>query len=63
LDKYGNPLAHGFLLDSGTFTSFDSSYAGQNSTWAYGINDKGVIVGQTIDANDYFLGFEATIGK
>jgi hypothetical protein len=63
VDPYGNPLTHGFLLQSGTFTSFDSPYAGVSSTWAYGINDTGVIVGQTIDGNDYFLGFEATIGK
>jgi uncharacterized membrane protein len=63
VDKYGNPLTQGFLLDSGTFTSFDSPFAGVNSTWAYGINDKGAIVGQTIDANDFFLGFEAAIGK
>ena len=63
VDKYGNPLTHGFLLESGTFTSFDSPYAGVTSTTPWGINDKGVIVGQTADANDFFLGFEATIGK
>jgi uncharacterized membrane protein len=63
VDKYGNPLSHGFLLDSGTFTSFDSPYAGVASTTPWGINDKGSIVGQTVDTNDFFLGFEATIGK
>jgi len=63
VDKWGNPLTHGFLLESGTFTSFDSPYAGVTSTTPWGINDKGVIVGQTIDANDFFLGFEVTIGK
>lgn len=63
VDKYGNPLSHGFLLESGTFSSFDSPYAGVSSTTPWGINDKGMIVGQAIDANDFFLGFEATIGK
>jgi uncharacterized membrane protein len=63
VDPYGNPLTHGFLLESGTFTSFDSPYAGVASTGPWGINDRGVIVGQTVDANDFFLGFEATIGK
>jgi hypothetical protein len=63
VDKYGNPLTHGFLLDSGSFTSFDSPYAGVSSTTPWGINDKGAIVGQTIDTNDFFLGIEATIGK
>lgn len=62
-DNWGNPLTHGFLLDSGVYTSFDSPYAGVTSTTAYGISDKGVIVGQTIDANDFFLGFAAAIGK
>ena len=63
VDPYGNPLTHGFLLDSGTFTSFDSPYAGVTSTTPFAINDKGVIVGWTVDANDFFLGFAATIGK
>jgi len=63
VDKWGYPLTHGFLLESGTFTSFDSPYAGVNSTTPWGINDKAAIVGQTIDANEFFLGFEATIGK
>ncbi len=63
VDPYGNPLTHGFLLESGTFASFDSPYAGVTSTTPWGINDKGAIIGQTVDANDFFLGFEATIGK
>jgi uncharacterized membrane protein len=63
VDPYGNPLTHGLLLESGTFTSFDSPYAGVTSTTPWGIDDKGIIVGQTVDANDFYLGFEATIGK
>jgi hypothetical protein len=56
VDKYGNPLTHGFLLESGVFTSFDSPYAGVSSTTPWGINDKGIVVGQAIDSNDFFLG-------
>ena len=62
-DKWGNEITHGFLLDNGTLTSFDLPYAGIDSVLPYAVNDSGVIVGQTIDANDMFLGFEATTGN
>jgi hypothetical protein len=52
---------HGFLLDSGTFTSFDVPYAGVLWTYPFGINDKGRIVGQYWDSNNYTFGFSAQI--
>jgi probable HAF family extracellular repeat protein len=57
-----NSITHGFLLQNGTFTTLDSPYAGVAATLAWGINDKAVIVGQTIDLNNFFLGFEVKVG-
>ncbi len=58
-----NGTTHGFLLDSGTFTSFDVPYAGVVWTLPFAINDKGRIVGQYWDSNNFTFGFEAKTGK
>jgi len=62
--EYDNATtAQGFLLETGTFTPFAAPWAGLLATSPFGINDKGIIVGQTVDENYFSFGFEATIGK
>jgi len=54
---------HGFLLDSGNFTSFDVPYAGAVWTYPYAINNKGRVVGQYWDSNNFTFGFSAQVSK
>jgi probable HAF family extracellular repeat protein len=49
---------HGFLLDHGSYTTFD--LPGLPSTEALGINDSGQIVGYYSDASEGHHGFLAT---
>jgi probable HAF family extracellular repeat protein len=49
---------HGFLLSRGTFTTIDVPNG--NFTNAFGINERGQIVGRYVDASGNVHGFLAT---
>ncbi len=47
---------HGFLLDDGVFTAFDATKS-SGFTHAYGLNDRGDVVGSYSDAQFVYHGY------
>lgn len=56
----GKGLFHGFVSRAGTITSFEVPGADSTGTYAYGINDMGLVTGDYIDAKRVAHGFLRT---